>query len=327
MINYLNTGLFFGLHKVQGKVGKGEETASQHTKTKEGIVPNLNCLLQGALPGKQHDLLKKSISVHGKKINDECKSLTHRGTPHTRNLFITEKLGGMGIKPPEGWKFYVSKNDLYVAHGQIKKFGYNYCTELPAPGPSPTDASYWKDEPWQPRNVPKDKETPRVSYHAISYKNLKKLCRSQVFEFYVPYKGCLTSVADKPKRKSIKASLSKKNEDDLSYFDKMLDQALKPVKDEFDDFSYIYDDYEVVEYCPDYDDHCLIRDAQHKLRMFDIDNESRRLPLFRPFHTSPKQFSKPYKGKKPLRKLPEKILPKGLYTLEEALARIPGAGL
>lgn len=192
MVHYLNTGLFFGLHKVQGNKGHGE-LAQEHTKFKDGIVPNLNCLLQGALPGRAHSILKKSLDLHKEEIFNECQTKTFRGSPHTRNLFISEKLGGMGVIPPENWKFFLSKSDLYVANGHLRRYPHDFALERPIPGPPPEDASDWFDSPWQSRLTESVDMDQRIPFHGISFKKLKEYCRSPVFEFFVPYKGCLTS--------------------------------------------------------------------------------------------------------------------------------------
>lgn len=218
-VNFLNTGLFFGLHKVQKKSGIGEkpetalDVAAAHVKEKEGIVPNLNCLLEGSLPGRHHHLLMKSLKTHKETLRKECSARTHRGKPFTRNLFVSEKLGGMGVKAPEGFKFFISKTDQAIAHGCLKKFNYNYSLVRPVPGPEPEESTNWSDEPWQPRVTGDELDRPSYPYHKITFKGLKKILRSPVFEFYVPYNGCLTTRGTEGNRKVRSALVLRPDED------------------------------------------------------------------------------------------------------------------
>jgi len=200
-INFLNTGLFFGLHKVQGKTevqappGTSakdtqppvEDVASNHSKQKDGIVVNLNCLLAGSLKGKESGLLKKSLSVNAETILEECKSKTYRGDYHLRNLFIKESLGGMGVNPPPGWRFKISKNDLYVASGYLHRYpGIEYTTFLPCPGPPPEAISDTVEMPWSTRDTNKLIEPLTVPKVRVTFRDLKRILRSPVFQFYMP---------------------------------------------------------------------------------------------------------------------------------------------
>lgn len=184
-VNFLNTGLFFGLHKVQGRSEK-QELASHHQKQVDGIVPNINNLLQGALPGKESDLLKQSLKVNHSSILEECKSKTFRGDFHLRNLFIPQVLGGMGVVPPPGWKYKVTKYDIYVASGYIsRRPGLRYTTQRPLPGFDPETLSEVEEVPWGLRTTGKDEELIRVPFKEISYRSIRYMCRSPMFSFYV----------------------------------------------------------------------------------------------------------------------------------------------
>jgi len=200
-VNYLNTGLFFGRHKVQGRKDDGKQkTADHHTKVKEGITPNLNCLLQGALPGKEHALLKKSLEVHKETINKECMALSHRKTPLKRNLFVPQVLGGMGIRAPEGWKFFLSKQDLHVANGIISSVpDLPFALERPLPGEPATILEDWKVTPWEDREQKDDSEEMRFPLKRIDYKALKTYCRSPDFEFYIPNRSAQIVKTERPK--------------------------------------------------------------------------------------------------------------------------------
>lgn len=188
-VNFLNTGLFYGLHKVQGK-HETMELAQAHGSTNgevlPGIVPNLNCLLEGSLPGKEADLLKKSLTVNGETIKEECRSKTYRNSHHQRNLFIPQVLGGMGINPPPGWKFKVTKNDIYVAHGFISKNPtLGLSSQFPSRGYLPERLESLIEVPWGNRDTGATNDIARVPLKRISYKSLRYFCRSPMFHFYV----------------------------------------------------------------------------------------------------------------------------------------------
>ncbi len=223
-VNYLNTGLFFGRHKVQGKKehDKKMELAEHHTKVKEGITENLNCLLEGSLPGKSHDLLKKSLEVHSDKIKQECSSLSFRKTKISRNLFIPKALGGMGVRAPEGWKFFVSKQDQHVAHGILLKYNLPYSTMKPLPGEPVSDLDDWVTQPWEVREDKKEEE--RFPLHQITFKGLKRLVRCPDFEFYIPNRY---SQVVKSERKTM-SHKTKKLDQNIASFDpfKLFDEKV-----------------------------------------------------------------------------------------------------
>lgn len=233
-INFLNTGLFFGLHKVQGKTENKLDVAQEHTKTKEGIVANINCLLSGSLPGKSCELLKKSLEFNREKIQQECKGKTFRGSTHIRNLFIKESLGGMGVCPPDGWKYKVTKNDLYIANGFISRYpDLLYTLELPTPGPPPEDLSDFKERPWCPRDTKSDDELTRLPCKQISYKGLRTICRSKVFEFYTINKNHFIFNLQRENKSSKPICIGQKRSYDLGfdYFNDLLTKALEETQD------------------------------------------------------------------------------------------------
>lgn len=237
-VNYLNTGLFFGRHKVQGKKDDSPKYAEAHGivqgEVQEGITANLNCLLEGALPGKEHALLKKSLETHASKIKQECSALSFRKTKISRNLFIPKALGGMGILPPQGWKYYISKTDMFLAHGMLKKYNLPYSTERPLPGVPITDLDDWVTTPWEMRYDNKEEE--RFPLHQIDFTNLKRLCRSPSFEFYIPNRYCQVSKeksrTDPPPRRYARTGVSS-DKLDFKEFDDLLSAAIdtSPVND------------------------------------------------------------------------------------------------
>jgi len=97
VIPYLNTGLFFGKGKVQG----GTEVSSERLMSSV-----INEVVNGALPGKQREILKQYLSLHSDAISAECRG---------RNLFIPIELGGLGIRMPVGWKTEVTIHQQCLA--------------------------------------------------------------------------------------------------------------------------------------------------------------------------------------------------------------------
>lgn len=190
-INYLNTGLFFGQHKVQG----GSELASQHSKNdaSKGLVVNLNTILAGARPGHESELLQTFLSVHKDEIRKECTVKTFRGNYFRRNLFIPISLGGMGVKPPPDWKFYLTKQELYVANGFISKLpDCMYTSQLPLQGyPLIEQLDVEVNVPW---SVSVEEKDPlRVPLKQISFPRLRALCRIGMVR-YCPFRTCASAV-------------------------------------------------------------------------------------------------------------------------------------
>jgi len=137
VIPYLNTGLFYGQHKVLGKVDSREEVAASHHDFPDGLVANLNTVLDGALPGRQDTLLKYFIHVHGEALRSECKILVRLNRKKffvTRNLFLPISMGGMGVLPPPGWDFKITQNDRKIARSCVEKLSSRRSYLLPLPG-------------------------------------------------------------------------------------------------------------------------------------------------------------------------------------------------
>jgi len=112
-INYLNTGLFFGQHKVLGKSDGDDHTPS--------IVPNIGTVLAGSLPGKQKTVLEHMLNVHKETIREECKMHWKRGV-FTRNLFLPQSVGGMGVDPPPEFRFKVNGSQKRFAALRLMSF-------------------------------------------------------------------------------------------------------------------------------------------------------------------------------------------------------------
>jgi hypothetical protein len=133
VIPYLNSGLFYGQHKVQGR--KDDEAASHHEYS-GGLVDNLNVVLSGSLPGRQADLLKYFLFFHREEVAEECKILVKKGRSQffmTRNLFIPKCHGGMGVECPTGFDFRITQNDRALARALLDRCTAkrSYCSPLP----------------------------------------------------------------------------------------------------------------------------------------------------------------------------------------------------
>lgn len=188
-INFLNTGLFFGQHKVQGKT----ETAGSHHEGPIGIAVNINTILDGCLPGKQNMFLAKILETHKDSLFQECRIRTRQGMNVCRNLFISEKLGGMGVVPPPNFKYKITKQQLYIANGFLEHVYTDipYCVGDmgPSPGFPVKKAEDLVQCPWS-MACSSDIDDRRVPFKEIRFKLLKKLCR-QGITFYGPNSQCL----------------------------------------------------------------------------------------------------------------------------------------
>lgn len=190
-VGYLNSGLFFGQHKVQGRTETRSDVAQAHmTGVEDGLVVNLNTLLAGAKPGKECDLLKKFLKVHSEQITQECRSKTFRGKHFSRNLFIPLNLGGMGVKAPLGWKWKVTKEELYVANGLLTlNPACAYSTQRPLPGYDLGTTDSIVAQPWS-LTEKSDFEIARVPIKRISFPLLRTIVRTGMI-FWGPHRGVL----------------------------------------------------------------------------------------------------------------------------------------
>lgn len=108
-IDYLNTGLFFGQHKVQGTRDSGDDESPP-----ESCACNLEQILQGSLPGRQGPLLSAFLRLNSDKIKNELRFFLD-GIPYSRNLFVSKKLGGLGLTAPQGFRYRVTNQQRYLA--------------------------------------------------------------------------------------------------------------------------------------------------------------------------------------------------------------------
>lgn len=190
LINFLNVGLFFGQHKVQGKSG----TADAHLNgEKDGYVVNINTILNGTLLRKRKSFLVKILETKSEVIQKECLvnlTLNNGRAMMTRNLFIPENLGGMGVIAPPDFRYKTTKSQLYLAHGMIRRVGAPFVTGADSPLPGFEVTRFDKEviRPWTPV-VDKTMETI-LPFHRITFPTLRLICR-QGIRFYGPYKDCL----------------------------------------------------------------------------------------------------------------------------------------
>jgi len=129
-IPFLNTGLYFGQSKVMG----GDDVDMDQSLT--STIPKL---LQGALPGRQCDLLKQFLSRHSKEIAAECRG---------RNLFISKTLGGMGVPLVPGWKTDFTLEQRLVATERWNNNPYLHWGNGPAISVGVEEAPQPLSAPW-----------------------------------------------------------------------------------------------------------------------------------------------------------------------------------
>jgi len=218
-IDYLNSGLYIGQHKVQG--GSEDSTrisispntdgnleggeviwkdsvakyACAHLgqDPRKGFVENLNTLLQGSRPGKQVPLLKMYLHRNRESIAYECLARRFDGEDPTffsRNLFIPKSLGGMGCVAPTGWKTRVTATDRYRAAWIMSKFACRRTTQLPLPGVEATSIDGMCAVPWIQEQVERDVPVIRyrTAYDGVRV-NLRFLKIRQVICGFIPYWG------------------------------------------------------------------------------------------------------------------------------------------
>jgi len=168
-IDFLNVGLFFGVHKVQEKKKKekGRKVASMNRSIAKTVIGNANQILKGSLPGKECDLLGRFIYQNRDKILDETEAtvIVQHGKKSVeskihRNIFLPCSLGGMGILPPTGWKFSIKRIDQVLAYNLSKEYPtLPLTTQLPLPGVEPESVSGDKDAPHEKVLKTPDKPT------------------------------------------------------------------------------------------------------------------------------------------------------------------------
>jgi len=138
-INFLNVGLFFGQHKVQGRAddkSAGDELAGSHHDD-VSCVENLNSVLAGSLPDRQCDLLRRFLNYNKENVLKQTGRLYNvdgRKSMRSKNLFLPVQIGGCGVVAPLGWRFKISYNDQVVATEKILSCCAKISFGRPLPG-------------------------------------------------------------------------------------------------------------------------------------------------------------------------------------------------
>jgi len=164
LIPFLNTGLYFGAHKVQRK----SNAESHHEDAQvDSLAGNLNLILEGSLPGRQGDLLSSFLrrKSHARHVRKETRVFS-RNSLFSRNLFLPISLGGMGILPPPGFKYRLTTFQRRLASAECGKRNFNRFAQLHSGAPYPDLFPISKvervlDRPWY-KEVPLDREVARV---------------------------------------------------------------------------------------------------------------------------------------------------------------------
>lgn len=118
-IGYLNTGLFFGKHKVQSTLSRDGDGEQKHP-----LSASMNELLSGSLPSKSIELLSSYLHRHRKELAEETRG---------RNLFLPISVGGMGVVAPSGWKSFVTPTQRHWAGGILMKNPLLVSNQRPRP--------------------------------------------------------------------------------------------------------------------------------------------------------------------------------------------------
>jgi hypothetical protein len=165
-IDFLNTGLFFGMHKVQQRVdGEAAENSANEQKLAEffpdhllndrtryllkhvphnpGIIGSIGDTLKGSLPKQVNRLLTEYLELHSEEIERASLSLVKydrhgrmKLSLVKRNLFIPEAFGGLGVRQPVGFKSRKTSFDKKIARWLASRAGReSFITfQLPLPG-------------------------------------------------------------------------------------------------------------------------------------------------------------------------------------------------
>jgi hypothetical protein len=199
-IDFLNCGLFFGQHKVQGrseapkaapvldadfvsevkcrfatdqKVQAMFSKAHMSADPSAGLTPNINTILNGSLPGKQSDLLRSFISKNKKELHRECTLVVKRQgktSLRTRNLFVPISCGGMGAVPPPGFRFKITTFHRNLARYFRDAVSLPITSQHPLPGFEAVKLESNVDTPWY-----KKVSVPEISGVYLGEKTTQKI--------------------------------------------------------------------------------------------------------------------------------------------------------
>lgn len=167
-IPFLNTGLYFGQSKVLAD-DKGERD--------EGFCSTVNRLLQGALPGKDSELMRQFVARHSSWIEQECRG---------RNLFVPQALGGMGVTRPLGFETKFTWQQRAVAMKRVNEQPYGWLGAGPLPAGDVPERSEII-QPWISKEVEKRKDrlTSRATFDLLSMSKME-----------LPFRVCLKRASE-----------------------------------------------------------------------------------------------------------------------------------
>jgi len=172
-IDYFNAGLFLGQRKVQERGNESSDFDTRQTTCKSvsvdrlkrlyasahlsqdpnaGFVSNIPLLLEGTLEHDRCRMLANYLSRNKESIRRECAAvLVQNGKTklHTRNLFLSQHFGGMGIVPPRGFKFRTTYTDRLLASSLMEQRSDPYDWSLPLRGESCRTYEPVVPDPWQ----------------------------------------------------------------------------------------------------------------------------------------------------------------------------------
>lgn len=202
-VEFLNTGLFLGRHKVQtvqdqsdddyldtrGKWKKDQhalELASAHRSgiraEEEDPVCIIPQILAGCLPGRQSDILAMYLSRHGADIKKRCTIYSdignfdeyYHGRTISRNLFLPRSIGGCGINAPPGFHYKVTDQQKILAHKIYQDYMNAGCfldSQFPLRGYE------FSPEVLQKENNPWDLKSSETSLDRINLKTISRPSR------------------------------------------------------------------------------------------------------------------------------------------------------
>lgn len=143
LVKFLNTGLYFGQHKVLGEFNPDDP------RDPTVVAPHISVIEEvwrGAWGSRECELLAGYLRLHSDAIRHEQKG---------RNLFIPTTSGGWGAAVPDGFKNIITPYQVSLAAGILKRFPYLVPDERPLPaGKVPRDLSGEVADPFrQPKLV------------------------------------------------------------------------------------------------------------------------------------------------------------------------------
>jgi hypothetical protein len=132
---YFNTGLFFGQKKVMTANGPSSEGGSLHS--------TLNWLLFGCPVKYRCRMLAKFLRRFRNDIGRELSVAFKDGRYERkvlRNLFLPISVGGGGVIPPDGWRYFITSDQKLLAKSIVFSApGMQQTQQLPLPGRPPSE--------------------------------------------------------------------------------------------------------------------------------------------------------------------------------------------